>query len=255
MPCGLSINISSLRSGILSKVATITALSGLIGLPAGQIAIKGILASAIASVKLDLKNLLPDIPLVGDLTSLRDKLGDFANGIETDINGLIGDFGDIVNLDGLANTDLANLVQSAISTAQNFDPCDLANGVPNIVQDAAGNLFNQVEPPFIGSTPSDLSFFSDIIETYDYIDDAVEGVKGNITDINSLIGDAKGAINTMTTLTDLTNIRNALESNVTGSMSSMGQSLKKTISGDTVLQSVDEYRQELISFRKHLVEG
>tara|TARA_Y100001960_G_scaffold80175_1_gene85637 strand:- start:12 stop:776 length:765 start_codon:yes stop_codon:yes gene_type:complete len=253
MPCGLSINISSLRSGILSKVATITALSGLIGLPAGQIAIKGILASAIASVKLDLKNLLPDIPLVGDLTSLRDKLGDFANGIETDINGLIGDFGDIVNLDGLANTDLANLVQSAISTAQNFDPCSLASGIPNVVKDASGNLFSLPEPAFIGQTDYG-SVFGDVLETYDYIDDAVEGVKGNITDINSLIGDAKGAINTMTTLTDLTNIRNALESNVSGAISSMGQSLKKTASGDTVLQSVDEYRQELIGFRKHLPE-
>lgn len=254
MPCGVSLNISNLRTQVLSKFATINTLSGLIGLPIGQIAIKGVLAGTIASVKLELKNLLPDIPLVGDLTSLRDQLGKFANGIETDINKLTDDFGDLVNLDGLANTDLGKLVQSAISTAQNFDPCDLANGIPNIVQDAAGNLFNQAESPYLGNTPSDLSFFSDIIDTYDYVDDAVTGMKDNINDINSLIGDAKGAINTMTTLTDLSKIRNAFESNVSGAISSMGQSLKKTASGDTVLQSVDEYRQELLGFRKHLPE-
>ena len=62
------------------------------------------------------------------------------------------------------------------------------------------------------------------------VDDAVTGMKDNINDINSLIGDAKGAINTMTTLTDLSKIRNAFESNVSGAISSMGQSLKKTAS-------------------------
>ena len=251
--CGLSANITGLRD-IVSKVNTIVALSALVGLPTGRVALQGVVDGLTASIKIQINKLLPELPFADELTNLRDTLGDFANGIETDINGLIGDFGDIVNLDGLANTDLANLVQSAISTAQNFDPCSLASGIPNVVKDASGNLFSLPEPAFIGQTDYG-SVFGDVLETYDYIDDAVEGVKGNITDINSLIGDAKGAINTMTTLTDLTNIRNALESNVTGSMSSMGQSLKKTISGDTVLQSIDEYRQELISFRKHLVEG
>ena len=252
--CGLSLNISSLRSDILSKVGTIAALSGLIGLPAGQIAIKGILAGAIASVNLNLKNLLPDIPFADELINLRDTLEGFASGIETDINGLIGDFGDIVNLDGLANTDLAGLVQSAISTAESFDPCSVVSAIPNVVKDAAGNVFSLPDNANIGQTDYG-SVFSDIVDTYDYFDDAVSGLKDNVNDINSLIGDAQGALNTMTTLTDINNIRNAFESNVGGAISSMGQSLKKTATGDTVLQSVDEYRQELIGFRKHLIEG
>ena len=255
MPCGISLNISSLRTDILSKIATVNALSGLIGLPAGNIAIKGVLVTAVASVKLELKNLLPDIPLVGDLTKLRDTLGDFANGIETDINKLADDFGGLVNLDGLANTDLGKLVTSAISTAQNFDPCDLASGVPNIVKDATGNLFNQAESPFIGNTPSDLSFFSEIIDTYEYIDDGIEGIKDNVNDINGLIGDGQAMLNTVTNLTDLSNIRNAFESNVSGAISSMGQSLKKTVSGDTILQSAEDFRLEQISFRQFLQEG
>ena len=248
--CGLSLNITNLRSEFISKIATLIALSGLVGLPAGAISIQAILNTAVLSVKGSLASLLPDIPFADELISLRDQLDEFASGLATDIEGLVGDFGDIINLDGLANTDLANLVKSAIALGTSFDPCSLVSGVPNVVRDAAGNLISLPDAPNIGATDFK-NMFGEVLEMQTYVSDFSAGIKDNVSDVSSLISD----VNQMASLADINSIRNTFETNVSGAISSMGLSLKKLPSGEMVLQSQMEYLTEQISFYKHMQEG
>tara|TARA_B110000467_G_C18297010_1_gene468678 strand:- start:718 stop:1506 length:789 start_codon:yes stop_codon:yes gene_type:complete len=259
--CGINLNLTNIVSEIASKADILVTISGFVGTPPGVATLQGVLAGAIVSVKAKIKLLVPNIPFASDFINLRDQLGEYAklpdqlsSAAQSQLNGILGDYADVINIDGFANIDLANLAKSAISVGVSFDPCAIANGIPNIVKDSAGKLLTLPENPYIGQTDYK-NDISKITEQFEYVDDAVEGLKNNVNDITSLIGNVEGKVNSVLELTDINNIRGAFEDNVNGAISALGQSLKKTKSGATILQSQEDFLLEQISFRKFLEEG
>lgn len=251
--CGVSLNLSSLTTDIASKVGIVLDLSGLIGTPPGLAALQGALAGAVATLKASVANLIPDIPLADDLLSLRGQLEGLAGQLSGDvtgaINGLLGDFGDAINIDGFANLNLNDLAATALRLGAGFNPCDLASGIPNIIKDGAGNIFNAPEPPFKGVTmPAARNLFgSQVFEDF-----GLAEMQNNITDFSSLpdIPDISSALD----LGSISTITDAFENNVSPNISAFGTSIKKLSSGETVLQSMEDYLQEQVSFRKAIFE-
>jgi len=105
LPCNFSADLSGLQNTITSQLGTLLNLRGLIGTPPGLLALQGALAGVITTAQAGLAGLLPQIPFGSEFLSLRDQLGEFAGGLTDDINGLLGNFSDIIDID--ANINLA----------------------------------------------------------------------------------------------------------------------------------------------------
>ena len=253
--CGVAENLTNLKGGIVSNLNTVLSLSGFIGTPAGLIAIQGAIGGIVTTVKGSVLSLLPQVPFSSEFLSLRDQIGAISQLPNTlasfageQVQGLLGDFGGLNGLDIAGNINLNDLAGSALRIGASFDPCGLASGIPNIVKDGAGNLLSLPNlAPNIGLTiPASLS---KPVKQF-YTDDLAGALKDNIQDISSLatIADDMSSF-------DIGNITNALEDNVSGSISGLGASLKTLPSGATIFQSSEDFLLEQISFSQFLEEG
>ena len=253
--CGITANLTSLKSGVISNINTVLNLSGFIGTPPGLIAIQAAAAGIVASVKGSVLGLLPDIPFSSDFLSLRDQLSSLAalpNKLTAlagnELNSLLGDFGGLTDLDIGANINLNDLASSVINIGASFDPCALASGIPNIVKDGAGSLlkFPDVAPNLGLTTPAIFSSKAKQV----YFDDALSGISNNIADVSSLATTVDDI-----SFGDIGSITDALESNVSTSIGGLGASLKTLPSGATVFQSQEDFLLEQISFSQFFEEG
>lgn len=235
LPCNFSADLSGLQNIITSQLGTLLNLRGLIGTPPGLLALQGALAGVITTAQAGLAGLLPQIPFGSEFLSLRDQLGDLAGGLTGDINGLLGSFSDIIDID--ANINLSDLASSAISLGVNFDPCSLVSDIPNIVKDPAGNLFKGPSlPPFIGNT-----------------DFGIRSVLANQTFTDTM--GSMDALNTsFNTISNVTDGISALSNNVTGSITGMGNTLRKLPTGESVFVSQADFITDLKSRTSKLVE-
>lgn len=260
--CGVSVNVNNLQGEIVSKVKLLVNFSGIIGTPAGLAGIQGALATSVQAIKVKVNALISATPFASDFVNLRDQIGEyaklpdqFAAGAVSKLESILGDYAGIVDIDGFVNVDLANLAKTAFSGGITFDPCAIASAIPNIVKSADGSLITLPQfQPNLGNTDYGSTFKSFSTPSI-YENDLLSGLSGNVNDISLLISDASGTINTVTSLTDINNIRDAFENNVSTSISALGQSLKKTKTGATILQSQEDFLLEEISFSKFLEEG
>ena len=238
LPCGFSADLGGLQDAITGQLGSLLNLRGLIGTPPGLLALQGALTGALATVQGSLMGLLPSIPFASEFSSLRDTLGDLASGITGDISGLLGDFGGVLDID--ANINLNDLASSAISLGLNFDPCSLTSSIPNIMKDPAGNLFKGPSmPPFLGKT--------DFAERID-----VSFISGAASDMMSSVG----ALNTnFATISNVTDGISALKNNVTGSITGMGNTLRKLPTGESVFVSQADFITDLKSRTSKLNES
>jgi hypothetical protein len=253
--CGISANLTNLKSGVISNINTVLNLSGFIGTPAGLVGIQAAAVGIVASVKGSVLSLLPTLPFSSEFLSLRDQISNLANLPDKlaalagdEFNQLLGDFGGLVDLDIGANIDLNNLAASAINIGASFNPCGLSSGIPNIVNDGVGGFlkFPDLAPNLGLTTPA--AFSTKIKQTY--FDDALSGIKDNITDISSLATTA----NNISSF-DVDQITDTLESNVSPTLGALGSSLKTLPSGATIFQSQEDFLLEQISFSQFLQEG
>ena len=236
-PCNFSADLSNLQNVITSQLGTLLNLRGMIGTPPGLLALQGALSGVLATAQGALTGLLPQIPFGSEFLSLRDKLGDLASGIGGGITDILGEFSDVLNID--ANINLNDLANSAIRLGLNFDPCSLVSGIPNIMKDPAGNLFSGPSlPPFIGKTD-----FADRID--------VLKVKQTFTDAMG----SMDALNTsFDTISNVTDGISALQNNVTGSITGLGNSLRKLPTGESIFVSQADFLTDLKSRTSKLIE-
>ena len=255
--CGVSLNLSNLKSGVISNINTVVNLSGLVGTPPGLVAIQGAIGGIVLSVKASVLGMLPNVPFSSEFLSLRDQIGaltQLPNKLAAlagdELNTLLGDFGGLSGLDIGANINLNDLAASAINIGASFDPCGLAGGIPNIIKDGAGALQSlpSIQPNLGLTTPA--AFSTKIKQTY--FDDALSGIKDNVADVSSLIStSAVGDISSF----DIGTITDALESNVGPTLSGLGSSLKTLPSGATIFQSQEDFLLEQVSFSQFFEEG
>ena len=253
--CGVSLNLSNLKSGVISNINTVVNLSGLVGTPPGLVAIQGAIGGIVLSVKASVLGMLPNVPFSSEFLSLRDQIGaltQLPNKLAAlagdELNTLLGDFGGLSGLDIGANINLNDLAASAINIGASFDPCGLAGGIPNIIKDGAGALQSlpSIQPNLGLTTPA--AFSTKIKQTY--FDDALSGIKDNVADVSSLAT----TFDNISSF-DIGNITDALESNVGPTLSGLGSSLKTLPSGATIFQSQEDFLLEQVSFSQFFEEG
>lgn len=235
MPCNINLNFTDLQNTILGQVGTLINLKGLIGTPPGLAALQGALSGALASIQGGLGQFIPDIPFGQDFLNLRDTLGNLASGLESDIGGFLDKFGGAVNING--NINLLDLANSAIRLGANFDPCALASSIPNIAQDAAGNFFEGPSlPPFKGATD---------------FGQQITLARQSFTDVQSTVNLANTAFSTVT---DLSSGIDALKNNTVGSLTGMGDMVRKLPNGaqEFVTQAsfIDELKTKTATLRE-----
>jgi hypothetical protein len=264
--CGVSLNLSNLKSGVISNINTVVNLSGFVGTPPGLVAIQGAIGGIVLSVKASVLGMLPNVPFSSEFLSLRDQIGaltQLPNKLAAlagdELNTLLGDFGGLSGLDIGANINLNDLAASAINIGASFDPCGLAGGIPNIIKDGAGALQSlpSIQPNLGLTTPA--AFSTKIKQTY--FDDALSGIKDNVADVTSLIstatsaaGDVSSSLSSISSF-DIGTITDALESNVGPTLSGLGSSLKTLPSGATIFQSQEDFLLEQVSFSQFFEEG
>ena len=234
--CNLSLDLSNFQNEILSKVGALLNLKGLIGTPPGLLALQGLLAGNLAALQAALGGLLPSIPFADGLISLRDQLGDLASGALGSIDGILDQFGGIVDID--ANINLLDLANSAIRFGINFNPCDFASsGIPNIVKNGAGQLINMPNiQPNLGST------------------DFGQQITLARQTFNNPLTLVDGANQSFTAITNAVDGATALKNNVTGSLTGMGNMLTKLPTGEQVFQTQDAFIDQLKVRTANLVE-
>ena len=250
LPCNFSVDLDFLQDAMKGPISTLLSFKSFIGTPAGLVAIQGALTGIITTIQGGLAGLLPAIPFASEFTSLRDTLGDIsgiagnlvgdltglAGGLVGDltgqlsgaVNGLLGEFDGILDIN--ANINLSDLASSAISLGLNFDPCSLASSIPNIIKDPLGNLFEGPSlPMFIGKTDFGLP---------------------NLPELTTQVfADTLGAVNSLNTsfatISNVTDGISALKNNITGSITGMGNALRKLPTGEEIFQTQEAFITDL----------
>ena len=241
--CGVSLNVASLKGAITGNIGALINLSGIIGTPPGLVAIQGAVTGAVTTLKANALALIPDIPFGEELINLRDKMGEYAGlpdklaaGAVEHLEGMLGDYSDVVNIDGFANINLSDLASSAFGMGISFDPCAIASGIPNIVKDSTGTINKLAQSaPFLSGDkfPSfnalpvtkikdSLTLGSMENISFDSITDSLN--IGDVTDINAL-----------------TSAASALNLNVSPSITGMGNTIRKLASGKQIIETTSDY--------------
>ena len=225
--CNLSADLNKLTSAIGEGIGDLLNFSGLFGTPAGLLALQARLASTLATIGADLSKLLPDIPFSKQFESLADGLTDLANGVGKGLAFLTEAYGDVQRLIGSSITDLANAALGAVGGL--FNPCGDGAGIPNIARDlATGQL---IQRPNIQINRGLTNFATSIALGRQVFNNPLS-VLGNVNvNLGAITNAVDGA--------------NALKSNVMGSITGMGNVLKKLPSGEQIFQTQDQYIAEL----------
>ena len=237
MPCNLNLDFSALGDKLLSQVGTLLNFKEFVGTVPGLAGIQAALAGALATIKGGLSGILPDVPFASDLISLRDKLGDFANKIDTDLGKLLGDFGGINDLIGLSGTiNLNDLASSAINLALNFDPCSIASGIPNVFSDGAGNLLSK---PSQQPNQGFVNFGTAIAQARQTFTDPVKTLTQQVgfTDVNSIVSSVVP--------TDVSKAMTALSGATVPSLSGLGNVIKVARNGEKSFQNATSFLDEI----------
>tara|TARA_Y100001951_G_scaffold5663_1_gene3592 strand:+ start:101 stop:835 length:735 start_codon:yes stop_codon:yes gene_type:complete len=149
--CGLNISLDSLQEDITTKVSAILEIEPTLITPA---AVKTYLTSlfepTLDALKVKVDGLIPDIPVsLSGFSSLRSDLSAIVSSGGSGLSGFLSTYSSVSSLSGMANINLSDLANSAISLGGSFDPCS----VINVMKGASGDLEQLAEDaPEIGKT-------------------------------------------------------------------------------------------------------
>ena len=150
--CGINVSMSSLQGVLTSKVSGFLNLKGTLGKMGSISALSGVISGGLDGIKASVTGMLPQIPIsTSAFSSLRTDLQAVVGSAGSGLTGFLTKYAGLTGLSGYANIDLMDLANSALSLSASFDPCSI--DLPNILQDANGNLESQAQsPPSHGAT-------------------------------------------------------------------------------------------------------
>jgi hypothetical protein len=226
--CGINVNLNNLQGELQTKITGFLDLKGSLGTAAGLDALAAKLPTGLASIKAQVTSMVPEIPNVSGFLSLRSELASLSimsigtPAALSKLASISSNFGGLTSLSGFANINLNDLASSAFSLSGSFDPCSI--DIPNIVMDPSGLLESlPAEPPDIGATiaAAKISLPDRVI-----VDDLKEATKNNIEIVESM---------------DTSAVEKAIESNVSTSITGMGDMVKKIPTGEPVVETKNNF--------------
>lgn len=243
--CNIDVNISNLTGALQSNLGTILSLN--LGTPPGLAAIQGVITAAFSDVEGflvgALKTALPDISLKDELGALS-KLADAPLDAVNKIAEITGDFAQSVGLEGFVNLNLTDLSQSTFGLGTSFDPC--SSDLPNIFKSSDGSFFSKPSIlPNLGK--ADLGERNTKKQP---ITDNVQEAKKENKFLSGFVGAGLaagvGGLGSLATGNKpnfqgfLQIQQTSLLNNILPSKSGMGNVLRKTATGETVVETTSD---------------
>lgn len=233
--CGINVSMSSLQGVVTTQISSFLNLRGTLGGPAGIAALTGLLPTGMLAVKSKLLDMLPEIPIsTSAFSSLRDDLQSVVSGAGAGLTDLLTKYGGLTNITGLANVNLLDLANSAISLSANFDPCSL--DIPNILSDADGGLDSLAAmAPSLGSVTQ---AGKNILPDQSFTD---------------LFAEAQNNITTLTSSMPITEIQDAISSNIQQAKTFSDGAMRKGLDGVEVFMQQSDLKSLLENDAKNMI--
>jgi hypothetical protein len=234
LSCNVNINLNNLRGSLETNLSSILSLNA--GTPAGLAAVVAAVGTTFDEVGAGIANAIDEV--VPDI-SLRDELNTIGELLETPIAAaakaaqLVGDFAEATGLDGFVNLDLTDLSNSVFSLNTSFDPCNPS--IPNIFRSADGTLSSK--PSITPNLGSDTLAVPNVIKQ-PVTDNVVEATENNQFLTDNVFRSSSSPINPQDFVTTQENV---IQSNVSPAKSGMGDTLRRTETGETTLETTSSF--------------
>ena len=245
LPCGVTLGLNNLKGELDTRLNAILNIN--IGTPAGLAEIAGKIEGELGAIKDKIGEAVVIPPV---LKSLRGELAELAAlpfaglAAAAKIVSIAADYAGITNVSGFANLNLTDLAKSVFSISGTFDPCSAT--IPNITLDPSGIIQSlpSIQPPF-GSTLLGAKVFA---PDRQIIDNLGEAIKNNIPIVasTSVLESASTALDATAPIVTaakekvrITKI--AIESNVSTSITGMGDMVKKLPNGEEVVETKSDF--------------
>ena len=239
--CGVNLNLNNLRGELANQASAILNVN--LGTPAGLQEIASSLEGKLTTLKDKVAAQLPEIP--EEIKSLRGDLADLATKATGSIEAIQKqaaialDYAGIKDLRGFADINLDDLASSVFSIGGTFDPC--AMSIPNIKLTPDGILqkLPGIQPDMGSITPSVLN-----TKIQSVTDDLSNAIKDNIPIVSStsILQSAYTAPEAAETAKETVKITKvAIESNVSTSITGMGDTVKKLPNGEEVVETKSDF--------------
>jgi|SaaInlV_100m_DNA_3_1039692.scaffolds.fasta_scaffold13214_2 hypothetical protein len=239
--CNIDLNINNLTGILQSNLGTILNLN--LGTPPGLAAVQGAIQGAFAGVEGFLtdaiSSVLPDISLTDELGKLSKATGlDAAAG---KIGEIAEDFQDATGLEGFVDLNLTDLSKSTFSLGTSFDPCSTA--LPNLFKSATGDVFSKPSilpnfgSPDLGERNTKKQPITDDVQKAKKENKFISGFvsAGLSAGVGSLLGGGNTSFQGFLQLQ-----QTSLLNNIVPSKSGMDNILRKTATGETVVETTSD---------------
>jgi hypothetical protein len=238
--CGVNVNLNNLRGELASQASAILNVN--LGTPAGLQEIASSLEGKLTTLKDKVAAQLPEIPQ--EIKSLKADLNKLAGMAAGSVEALQQqaaialDYAGIKDLKGFADINLDDLASSVFSISGTFDPCAMT--IPDISLTPAGLPIKFPEIPDIGSVTRMVPEIHD----QTIVDDLSNAIKDNIPIVSStsILQSAYTAPEAAETAKETVKITKiAIESNVSTSITGMGDVVKKLPNGEEVVETKSDF--------------
>jgi hypothetical protein len=233
LTCGVSLNLNNLKSDIESRAAAILNIN--IGTPAGLAEFAGKIEGELSAIA-DKVAAVVVVPPV--LLTLRDELAllaalPFAGlAAAAKIISIAEDYAGALGLSGFANINLTDIAKSVFSITGTFDPCSAT--IPNIALSDGKIMKLPAIQPLLGSTLAALKVEAPDRQIIDNLGAAIE----NNVEVASLSASAATS---------------AIQTNVSTSITGMGNMVRKLPTGEQVVESRDGFITRIKTARSSLL--
>jgi len=233
LTCGVTLNINNLKGDVEARAAALLNIN--MGTPAGLAEFAGKIEGELSAIA-DKVAAVVVVPPV--LKTLRDELAELAAlpfaglAAAAKILSIAAEYADALGLRGYANLNLTDLAKSVFSITGTFDPCSAT--IPNIALSDGEIMKLPAIQPLLGSTLAALK-----VEAPDrqIVDNLTAAVKSNV-EVESLSASEATA---------------ALQTNVSTSITGMGNMVRKLPSGEQIVESRDGFITRIKTTRSNLL--
>jgi hypothetical protein len=233
LTCGVSLNLNNLKGDIETRAAAILNIN--IGTPAGLAEFAGKIEGELSAIA-DKVAAVVVVPPV--LLTLRDELAELAAlpfaglAAAAKIISIAEDYAGALGLSGFANINLTDIAKSVFSITGTFDPCSAT--IPNIALSDGKIMKLPAIQPLLGSTLAALKVEAPDRQIIDNLGAAIE----NNVEVASLSASAATS---------------AIQTNVSTSITGMGNMVRKLPTGEQVVESRDGFITRIKTARSSLL--
>ena len=233
LTCGVSLNLNNLKGDIETRAAAILNIN--IGTPDGLAEFAGKIEGELSAIA-DKVAAVVVVPPV--LLTLRDELAllaalPFAGlAAAAKIISIAEDYAGALGLSGFANINLTDIAKSVFSITGTFDPCSAT--IPNIALSDGKIMKLPAIQPLLGSTLAALKVEAPDRQIIDNLGAAIE----NNVEVASLSASAATS---------------AIQTNVSTSITGMGNMVRKLPTGEQVVESRDGFITRIKTARSSLL--